>query len=62
MDDDINRDELLLRAILDRSNGDVLNIVQAAAELPGTMYDRFSKAYREITGNDGDPDTPIRLL
>lgn len=56
------RDELLLRSILDRSNGDVLNIVQAAAELPGTLYDRFCKAYMEITGNDGNDDRPIRLI
>jgi len=43
------RDDLLLRAILERPDGDVLNIVQAASELTGTMYDRFSKAYMEIT-------------
>jgi len=45
--------EVLLRAILDRPNGDILNIVQAAAELPGTLHERLSKAYHEITGNDG---------
>lgn len=58
----MERDELLLRAILDRSNGDILNIVQAAAELPGNMYDRFSKAYHEITGNDVDPNSMIGLV
>lgn len=54
-------DEVLLKAILDRPDGDVLNIVQAAAELPGTLYDRFSMAYHEIAGNDGDPDAEIQL-
>ena len=44
-----DRDELLLLSILDRPNGDILNIVQAARELPGDMYDRLSKAYMEIT-------------
>lgn len=52
MDDELNNDELLLKAILDRPDGDILNIIQAAAELPGTVYDRLSKAYHEITGND----------
>ena len=56
-------DDLLLQAILDRPNGDVLNIVQAAAELPGTLHERLSKAYREITGTDGQgDDRPITLL
>lgn len=53
--------ELLLQSILDRPNGDVLNIVQAAAELSGSLYDRFSMAYHEICGNDGDPNAEIRL-
>lgn len=57
----MDRDELLLKAILDRPDGDVLNIVQAAAELPGDMYDRLSKAYHEIAGNDADPNTMIKL-
>lgn len=60
--DDIDRTQLLLDAINDRPDGDVLNIMQAARELPGDMYDRLSKAYAEITGtNWGDPDAPIRL-
>lgn len=45
-----DRDQLLMSAILARSNGDILNIVQAAGELPGSVYDRLSKAYNEITG------------
>ena len=58
----MDNDELLLKAILDRPDGDVLCIMQAAAEYQGTMYDRLSKAYAEITGtNWGDPDAPIRL-
>lgn len=48
-DENYERDSLLLAAILDRPDGDILNIVQAAAELPGTMYDRLSKGYHEIT-------------
>lgn len=58
---DIDRDQLLLDAIMDRPNGDILNIVQAARELPGTTYDRLSSAYHEVTGTDGDPDAEIRL-
>lgn len=55
------RDDLLLQAILDRPDGDILNIVQAASEMAGSMTERLSKAYHEITGTDGDPDVPIRL-
>jgi len=59
----MERDELLLKAILDRPDGDILNIIQAAAELPGDMYDRLSKAYNEITGTSaGGPNDIIRLL
>jgi hypothetical protein len=55
-------DELLLRAINDRPDGDVLCIMQAAAEYEGTMYDRLAKAYAEITGTQwGGPDDMIRL-
>jgi hypothetical protein len=60
-DDDKERDDLLLQAILDRPNGDILNIVQAAAELEGDLHSRLSMAYHEITGNDGDPNSEIRL-
>lgn len=69
---DVSRDELLLRSILDRSDGDILNIVQAAAELPGDMYDRLSKAYYEITRGPLTPaeeneeiglkDVPVLLI
>lgn len=51
---------LLFRAILDRPDGDVLNIVQAASELPGDAYERLSRAYREIAGGDATDD-PISL-
>lgn len=54
-------DHTLLLAILSRPNDEILNIVQAAAELPGDLHERFSKAYREITGNDGNEDDVIRL-
>lgn len=58
-----DRNELLLLAILDRPDGDILNIVQSAGEHTGEMYDRLAKAYAEITGtNWGDPNAPIRLL
>lgn len=54
-------DDLILDAILDRPDGDILNIIQAARENEGTLYDRLSKAYHEITGTDGDPNTEIGL-
>lgn len=57
----MDHDQMLFDAIMDRPNGDILNIMQAARELPGSAYDRLSKAYHEITGTDGDPETPIRL-
>lgn len=57
----MDSDDLLFKAILDRPDGDILNIMQAAAELSGSAYDRLSKAYHEITGNDADPDSEIRL-
>jgi hypothetical protein len=40
----------------------VANIVQAASENEGTLYDRLSKGYREITGTDGDPDAVIGVV
>lgn len=55
------RDTLLLTSILDRPDGDVLNIMQAVVELPGTLYDRLSKAYREVTETDNGGDTWIHL-
>ncbi len=58
----MEQDSLLLQAINDRPDGDVLNIMQVAAEYEGTLYDRLAKAYAEITGtNWGDPEGPIRL-
>jgi hypothetical protein len=45
-------DELLLQAILDRPNGDILNIVSLAAEHEGDLNERLSKAYYEVTNND----------
>ena len=53
----MSRESLILSAILDRPNGDILNIVQSAAEQKGDLYDRFSKAYHEITGNDWRDET-----
>jgi hypothetical protein len=55
-------DQLLMDAINERPDGDVLNIVQAARELEGDLYERFAKAYAEVTGNHwGDPDGTIGL-
>jgi hypothetical protein len=45
-------EEILLRAILAESDGSILNIVQAASELQGDMYNRMSKAYYEVTNKD----------
>lgn len=45
---DMDRDQLLFSAIMDLDNGQILNVMQAAAELPGSAYDRLSKAYHEI--------------
>lgn len=56
-----DRDQLLMDAIMACDNGQILNIVQAARELPGSVYDRLSAAYHEITGTDGDPDAEIKL-
>jgi hypothetical protein len=57
----MSSDDLLLEAILDRPVGDIANIVQMAWENEGTLFDRLSKGYYEITGNDGDPDEVIGL-
>jgi|1185.fasta_scaffold364689_1 hypothetical protein len=55
------RAQITLDAIMDRPNGDILNIMQAARELPGALEQRLTAAYREITGTDGDPDGMIGL-
>lgn len=56
-----NTDQLLLDAINDLPDGKVLNVIQAARELEGSLYDRLSKAYAEATGDWGGPDDMIRL-
>jgi hypothetical protein len=48
----MDRDTLLLQAVLQEDVGTIANVVQAASELEGTLYDRLSKAYHEVTGND----------
>lgn len=50
-------DELLLKAILDLPNGTILNLVQAAAELPGNLEERFGRAYYELTNKDPGAET-----
>jgi hypothetical protein len=67
-DDDLDRerDTMLLKAILDRPDGDILSIIQVAWEvgdLPRStnLRDRLAYAYYEITGEDGGGDDMIRL-
>ncbi len=45
-------DDLLLAAILDCDIGTIANIVQAASENEGSLFDRLSKAYYELTNQD----------
>lgn len=65
--EDNERNTLLLRTILDQEPGTIANIIQAATEYddwqpPGTLYDRLSAAYHELTNTDPSaPDTEIRL-
>lgn len=49
--DPSDRYQTILDVIMGRPNGDILNIVQAARELPGTMSERFTKAFAEVTGD-----------
>jgi hypothetical protein len=50
-------DDLLLAAILDQDIGTIANIIQAAKELEGTLSERLSKAYYELTNQDPEADT-----
>jgi hypothetical protein len=67
LNEDNERNTLLLRTILDQEPGTIANIVQAATEYddwqpPGTLYDRLSAAYHELTNTDPEaPNTQIRL-
>lgn len=45
-------EELLLQAILDLGSQEIMDILQAASELDGDMYERMSKAYYEVVGTD----------
>ncbi len=44
------RAQVLLDSILEQPKKEIYEILHAAAEAEGNMYDRFAKAYREITG------------
>jgi hypothetical protein len=50
-------DDLLLQTILTCDVGTIANIVQAASELTGTMFERLSKAYYEVTNKDPGANT-----
>ena len=54
-------DDLLLKAILDLDIGSIANVVQAASEVEGSMSERLSYAYYEITNKDDGGDKVIRL-
>lgn len=60
--DIVERDTLLLTTILAQDIGTIANIIQVTSEYDdGDLYDRLSQAYYELTNNDSDPDTMIRL-
>ena len=50
-------DTLLLMAILDLQVGTIANVIQAASELEGTLHERLSKAYYELTNQDPGAET-----
>lgn len=52
-------DTLLLATILAEDVGTIANIIQAAAELSGTMSERLSSGYYEMTNKDPDAETDI---
>lgn len=59
---DGDMDSMMLRAILAEDVGTIANIVQAASELEGTLFERMSKGYYELTNHDPRADTDeIRL-
>lgn len=50
-------DTLLLESILSQEIGTIACIIQAASELEGTMHERLSKAYYELTNQDPGAET-----
>lgn len=50
-------DTLLLTTMLDLPVGTIANVVQAASELEGTLHERLSKAYYELTNQDPGAET-----
>lgn len=49
---DSDMDDMLLKAILAQEIGTIANIIQAASELEGTLYERLSGGYYELTNTD----------
>lgn len=56
-----NLDDLLIDAIFSEDIGTIANIIQAAREHQGTLFDRLSKGYHELCAKGYDPDDVIRL-
>lgn len=54
-------DDMLLKAILDLDLGNIANVVQAASEVEGTLSERLSYAFYEITNRDDGGNDMIRL-
>jgi hypothetical protein len=53
----VNLDTVLLQAIMAQPNNKIPDIVQAALENEGTLYDRLSKGYYELTNQDPGADS-----
>lgn len=52
-------DDVLLRAILAEDDGKIACIVQAALENEGTLAERLSKGYYELTNRDPGAETDV---
>lgn len=50
-------DTVLLEVILAEETGTIANIIQAASELEGSLYERLSAGYYELTNKDPGADT-----
>jgi hypothetical protein len=55
-------DTMLLQVILAEEIGTIANIIQAAAELEGSLHERLSAAYYELTNRDPAAETDIIRL
>jgi hypothetical protein len=57
-------DNLLMDAIMARPNGDILNIMQQAHEVEGSLYDRLQYGYHAVVPEarlEGSDNDMIRL-